>query len=97
LPAKYRTILDEAKPGAYEALKKAQDESDKKNLEEWKKRGLVALVYPPAELKKFREMGAAPVWKEWVTENTGKGVPAQELLDLVLREADQAKKKLGKS
>jgi TRAP-type C4-dicarboxylate transport system substrate-binding protein len=97
LPAKYRTILDEAKPGAYEALKKAQDESDRKNLEEWKKRGLVALVYPPEELKKFREMGAAPVWKEWVTENTGKGVPAQELLDLVLREADQAKKKLGKS
>jgi len=57
----------------------------------------VAIVYPAAELKKFEQVGAAPVWKAWVADNTAKGVPAQELLDTVLAETEKAKKKLGKN
>jgi TRAP-type C4-dicarboxylate transport system substrate-binding protein len=96
LPPQYRELLDNAKSVAYEALKKAQIETDAKNFAEWDKRGLKAIVYPAAELKTFAETGAAPVWKSWVQETAGKGVPAQELLDLVLKEADKAKAALGK-
>jgi TRAP-type C4-dicarboxylate transport system substrate-binding protein len=97
LPKQYREVMDKGEAVAYEALKKAQDEADRKNLAAWEKRGLTAIKYSDAELKKFQEMGAKPVWESWVQENAAKGVPAKELLDLVLKEVEVAKKKLGKS
>ncbi len=89
--------MDKGELVSYAALKKAQDEADRKNLAAWEKRGLTAIKYSDAELKKFADVGAKPVWNAWVKENAAKGVPAQELLDLVLKEAEIAKKKLGKS
>ena len=97
LPKQYREVFDAGEAVAYEALKKASAEADIKNLAAWEKRGLTAIKYSDAELKKFQEKGAKPVWDSWVQENSAKGVPAQELLDLVLKEAEAAKKKLGKS
>lgn len=97
LPKQYRELMEKGEDVAYEALKIAQAEADKKNLADWDKRGIVAIKYSDAELKKFAEVGAKPVWTSWVSENAAKGVPAQELLDLVLKEAEAAKKKLGKS
>ena len=97
LPPQYRALIDKAKPLAYAALIKAHAEADKKNLAAWQKQGLKAIVYSPAELKIFKEKGAAPVWASWVKENTAKGVPAQELLDLVLSEVKKTKAKLGKN
>lgn len=97
LPPQYKELLEKAKPLAYAALVKAHGETDKKNLADWEKKGLKAITYSPAELKIFEEVGAAPVWKAWVTENAAKGVPAQELLDLILSEAKKAKAKLGKN
>jgi len=96
LPKKYRDILDAGRPIAYAALKKAQIEADTKNLAKWKEKGLVAITYSDAELKVFEEQGADPVWQAWVKEHAAKGVPAKELLDLVLAEANKAKAKLGK-
>ncbi len=55
-------MMEKAKPLAYEALKEAQAATDKKSFEEWKKKGIVEIVYPPEELKKFAEVGAKPVW-----------------------------------
>ena len=75
----------------------AHAEADRKNLADWEKRGLTAITYSDAELKKFQEKGAKPVWNAWVQEASAKGVPAQELLDFVLKEAEAAKKKLGRS
>lgn len=97
LPLQYKALFDKVKPLAYAALIKAHDETDKKNLAEWEKKGLKAIRYSPAELKVFEETAAAPVWQAWVKENTAKGVPAQELLDRILSEAKKAKATLGKS
>ena len=97
LPPQYKELFEKGKPLAYAALIKAHTETDKKNLADWEKKGLKAIKYSPAELKIFEEVGAAPVWKSWVSENAAKGVPAQELLDLILNEAKKAKAKLGKS
>lgn len=96
LPASYKELLQSGRPKGYEALKVAQKTTDAKNLADWRKRGLTEINYPPEELKKFAEIGAKPVWDAWVTEMTAKGIPARELLDLVLAEADKAKKALGK-
>ncbi len=97
LPPQYKELFDKARPLAYEALIKAHDETDRKSLAEWEKKGLKAIKYGPDQLKIFEETGSAPVWKDWVKENTAKGVPAQELLDLILSEAKKAKAALGKS
>jgi hypothetical protein len=88
--------MEKAKPLAYEAIKVAQADTDKKSFEEWKKRGLVEITYPPEELKKFAEIGAKPVWGAWVKAQSAKGVPAQELVDAVLAETEKAKQSLGK-
>ncbi|GIS91185.1 MAG: hypothetical protein CM1200mP20_12260 [Pseudomonadota bacterium] len=43
--------------------------------------------YTAAELDEFRKIGAKPVWDDWVKSASQKGVPAQELLDLILSTA----------
>ncbi|MCC7272957.1 MAG: TRAP transporter substrate-binding protein DctP [Alphaproteobacteria bacterium] len=96
LPPQYRELMTKTRPLAYEALKAAQKASDEKSLAAWDKRGLVAIKYSDAELAKFVEIGARPVWASWVKEVSAKGVPGQELLDAVLAEADKAKKALGR-
>lgn len=96
LPARYKELMQSGKAKAYEALKEAQKTTDAKNLADWRKRGLIEINYPPEELKKFGEIGAKPVWGAWVAATAAKGIPAQELLDLVLAEAEKAKKALGK-
>lgn len=97
LPPQYKELLIKGRAVGYAALIKAHADSDKKNLADWEKKGLIAIKYSPAELKIFEEIGAGPVWKAWVKEASAKGVPAQELLDLVLSEAKKAKAKLGKN
>lgn len=96
LPQNYKDMMEKAKPLAYEALKAAQVATDKKSFEEWKKKGIVEIVYPPEELKKFAEIGAKPVWGAWIKAQSAKGVPAQELVDAVLAETEKAKKALNK-
>jgi hypothetical protein len=41
---------------------------------------------PENEMAEFRKIAGKPVWDAWVKDNAGK-VPAQELLDLVLKTA----------
>jgi TRAP-type mannitol/chloroaromatic compound transport system substrate-binding protein len=96
LPPQYRALMDSGRPIAYEALKTAQRTTDEKNLAAWQKRGLKGIVYSEAELKKFTDLGARPVWNAWVKEMSAKNIPAQELLDLVMNEAAKAKKALGR-
>jgi len=46
-------------------------------------KGIQNIVYSDAELAAFRESVAGPVAAAWVKDNTAKGLPGQELLDLV--------------
>ena len=87
LPDSYKKILEEAAPGAYDALKRAYAEIDKANLERWGKSDMKTITLPEEELAEFRRIGGKPVWEAWVKENEGR-IPARELLDLVLKTAD---------
>ncbi len=89
LPPQYRTLLDSLKPAAYGALKAAYKAADDKNIPIFNKT-LKPINYPDSELAKFHLIGGKPVWDKWVKEQSAKGVPAQELLDLVMSTAKKA-------
>lgn len=89
LPPQYRQLVQDAKPAAYEALKKAYKVADEKNLPQFRKK-LTPITYSDAELDRFRAIGGKPVWDKWVKDASAKGVPAQELLNLLLATAKKA-------
>ncbi|MBE7636487.1 C4-dicarboxylate ABC transporter substrate-binding protein [Sneathiella sp. P13V-1] len=89
LPEQYRQLLLDAKAPAYDALISAYEKADAKNLPMMKEKGLTAVEYSDAELAEFRKVGAKPVWDDWIKEMSDKGLPAQELLDLIMATAKQ--------
>ncbi len=87
LPDQYKKLLDDLKDGAYKAINDAYDAQDKANIARWKKEGKLKMVQiPENEMAEFRKIAGKPVWDQWVADNKDK-IPAQELLDLVLKTA----------
>ena len=86
LPKEYQDALISAKPTAYAALKAAYKTADAKNLPAFRA-AMQEIRYTAAELAEFRKIGAKPVWDAWLAEASAAGVPAQELLDLILSTA----------
>lgn len=92
LSDKNRAILTEAIDVAYAALDAAYGASIEKYEPVADKQGIEKITYSEEELAAFRAKAAGPVWEAWVAEQTAAGVPAQELLDLVLATAAEAAK-----
>ncbi len=46
-------------------------------------RGIERITFGDAEIAAFKEAAAAPAAKAWIESNTARGLPAQELYDLV--------------
>jgi TRAP-type C4-dicarboxylate transport system substrate-binding protein len=91
LPEQYKTILKEAVPGAYDALKADYKKKDEINLPKWaKNKKLTAVTFSEDELEDFRKVGGKPVWDAWIKENQDR-FNAQELFDLVMKTAKEAK------
>jgi TRAP-type C4-dicarboxylate transport system substrate-binding protein len=86
IPAQYQKLFEEARPKVKQALVKAYGAADEKNLPLFKRR-LTFVTYTPAELAKFHQVGAKPVWDAWVAEMSAKGIPARELFDLIFATA----------
>ena len=93
LPQQYRDLLMETKQPQYEALKTAFREADEKNLAMFKERGLEEIRYTDEQLKEFQEKAGKPVWDKWIAEAGAKGIPAKELVELILTTAEKAKNK----
>lgn len=90
IPAQYQKLFEEARPKVKQALVKAYGAADEKNLPLFKRR-LTFVTYTPAELAKFHQVGAKPVWDAWVAEMSAKGIPARELFDLIFATAKARK------
>ena len=91
VPEQYQTLLMDLRGMGMDieqAEYAAQDEINLPVFEDTMEK----ITYSDAELASFREQAADPVWKAWVEEQTAAGVPAQELLDLVLKTAKEAAK-----
>jgi TRAP-type mannitol/chloroaromatic compound transport system substrate-binding protein len=91
LPPQYQKVLEDAKEPAYAALIDAYIEIDKVNLPMFKEK-LTEIVYPAAELKRFRDQVGKPVWDKWVADNKAK-LDSQGVLDAVLKEIEKAEAK----
>ena len=46
-------------------------------------RGIASITFGDAEIAAFKEAAAAPAAAAWIEANTARGLPAQELYDLV--------------
>lgn len=61
---------------------------DNETMAKWwpllEEKGIEQISYDDARLAEFRETAAGPVAQKWIEENTARGLPAQELYDLVL-------------
>ena len=90
LPKQYQELLEKAKPIAYVDQKKAYQEADEKYLAEFKRKKLEFITYSKADLEQFQKVAGKPVWDDWIAEKSKQGVPAQELLNLILETAKAA-------
>jgi TRAP-type C4-dicarboxylate transport system substrate-binding protein len=93
LPDAYKALFDEVKPQIKDNLIKAYAEADAKYVPLFKQKGLEFITYSDKDLEEFRRVGGKPVWDKWVKDMSAKGIPAQELLDLILKTAAEASKK----
>ncbi len=70
-----------------EALAHYLSNYNNKTMAQWgpvlDEKGIERITYTEQELSAFREAVAAPAAKAWIEENTARGLPAQELYDLV--------------
>ncbi|MDX2158322.1 MAG: TRAP transporter substrate-binding protein DctP [Hyphomicrobiaceae bacterium] len=89
LPPAYQKALLEGVPEAAKTMIAAYREADKKNLPVFKAK-LTEIVYSDADLKKFREKAAKPIWDKWVATNQSK-FDAKDVLDTMLKEIEKAK------
>ena len=94
LPQPYKDLLEELKLPASAMQKESYAKKDRENLAEWPKK-MTPVTIEAAAMAEFRKQGGEPLWKDWVSDNEGK-IPAQELLDLVLKTADAACQKYCK-
>ncbi|MDE2790375.1 MAG: C4-dicarboxylate TRAP transporter substrate-binding protein [Paracoccaceae bacterium] len=86
--------LDESERAALlgsvdEALAHYLSHYNEKTMAKWgptlDAKGITRITYTDDELTAFREAVAGPAAAAWVEENTARGLPASELLDLVIR------------
>jgi TRAP-type C4-dicarboxylate transport system substrate-binding protein len=86
LPAEYRKLFAEARPGFYTATKEAYRKADERDVPIFDKT-LERVTCTPEMLKPFEEKAGRPVWEKWVADNKANGLPAQAALDLFLKTA----------
>jgi TRAP-type C4-dicarboxylate transport system substrate-binding protein len=90
LPPQYQKLLEEVPPLAYAEYKRVYKAADEKNVPLFKKKGVEFIHYSDEELAEFRRVAGQPVWEEWVARRSAQGLPAREILDLVLNAAKPA-------
>ncbi len=92
LPPQYQKLVMELRPRVRDALISAYRQADEKNIPLFKRK-LTFITYTPADLAEFRRVGAQPVWDKWVAEMGAKGIPAKELLQLIVDTSAKVQKK----
>ena len=70
-----------------EALAHYVDNYNNNTMSAWgpalEERGITQVTFSDAEIAAFREAAAAPAAEAWIKDNAARGLPAQELYDLV--------------
>ncbi|GHF48464.1 TRAP transporter substrate-binding protein DctP [Seohaeicola zhoushanensis] len=90
LPEQYKALLAEAVVLAYAHQIAAYAEIDKANEAEFDARGLKRVPLTD-DVKAALEAAVKPSWQSWIDDVTAKGIPGQELFDMILSEAEKAR------
>ena len=90
LSDEHQAMVLEGIDSGYDALLQAYGAAVEKYEPVADAAGMEKISYTDEELAAFRAKAAGPVWETWVEEQSAAGVPAQELLDLVLKTAAEA-------
>jgi len=90
LPPQYKKLIMDKVPASLNAWEKSFTDADLAALEVFKKKGMKAVTYTPADRVKL-DTAARPIWNEWVADVTKKGYKGRELLDLMLTTAKSVK------
>jgi TRAP-type C4-dicarboxylate transport system substrate-binding protein len=90
LPEQYKQLLADSIVPAYEHQIAAYAEIDVANEKEFEARGLKRIALTD-DLKTALQAAAQPSWEKWIADATAKGLPGQELFDLILSEAEKAR------
>lgn len=83
LPDDLKALVEKAKDHAYKATYEAQGAASARYESDLKAAGLKIEVAPET-IAQLRKDAAQPVWDAFVKNGADKGLPAQEILDLVL-------------
>ncbi|MFD1696247.1 TRAP transporter substrate-binding protein DctP [Roseibium aestuarii] len=92
LPDQYKTLLQEAVGPAYDHQIKAYAEIDQANEKEFDAKGLKRIPLTD-DVRDALQAAVKPSWQKWIDDVTAKGIPGQELFDLILTEASEAQSK----
>ena len=85
LPKQYQELLEKGKALAYVEQKKAYGDGRREvSSRSSRRRSWSSSPTPRRNSSEFQKVGGKPVWDEWVAEKSKQGIPAQELLDLIL-------------
>ena len=84
LPDDMKALVEEAKAHAYAETIKAQNAASARYEPDLVNAGLSKIEVTPETIEQLRAEAAQPVWDAYVADVEGKGLPGQEILDLVL-------------
>jgi len=91
LPKQYKDLLNSLKKPAVEYQAAAYAKKDIENLKVWPTK-MKPITIPEDQMAQFREQAGAPIWDEWVKEVEPQIPEARELLELLLKTAEEARK-----
>ena len=86
LSQEHKDMLWNARLEGYKKFRTVYAEADAKNLPMFRAK-LEEIKLSEPDLAALRKAGGKPVWDQWVAETTAKGLPAAELLELVMSKA----------
>ena len=87
LPPQYQKLLQESVAVSHSALKKGYAGVEDRNFPKWKKMGIKRVKFDKKAIAAMEEKHGASIYQNWVKTVTKRGVPGQDLLDFLLKEA----------
>ncbi len=87
LPEKFKTILDEGRAVAYDAMLSAYREQDAQSLKLFDARGIKRVEFSVSERLEITRTAALPHWQDWIVETDARGLPGRSLLISILSDA----------
>lgn len=91
LQPKFKKLLEEGTQVAYSTTIDAFRSREKRDIQEFKRRGLERIEFSQAERLRFIKVAGMPIWEAWIRTNEQFGLPARELLKSILEKALEGK------